>query len=879
MDSTLAGRCPSDDDLARWLDRAGSSEVAAALELHVDLCSRCRRFLAALAGPAQAESERTGGARFGRYEIRGVLGAGGMGVVYRAYDPELAREVALKRVRGHERGTDQDRARLLREARALARLRHPAIVPVFDVGDVDGELFFAMELVRGKTLDARLREGGLTWREAIAVLLPAAEGLAAAHAAGLVHRDFKPANVILADDGRTLVMDFGLARERGGASAASTRTTSPRDGPESDAAVTRDGSVVGTPLYMSPEQFLAQPADARSDQFAFCVVLFETLQGRHPWQATSLAELGARVVSGEIAPMPRRIPRWLDRAVRRGLRVDASERHASMEALVAELRRGLRSRAPQWVALACVLAVAAAAVWLGRDGAGSSCAAPDSRMEAIWSPAVRDRIAKMPNATLGAAFGAGLDDYVRTWHELRRSACEASDDGRLACLARGRAAVSALVEGLETTDAPTISRALDALDALPPLERCTGLESDPLAPEPARATQVAELRERQARVTTLAELGDVAGADALAQQLVVEARALDFAPVLAETLLAAAAIAGQAGAPARGRQLAEEAFELAAGIGHARVEAEAAIEMVSESLATSDPDRARVWLRHARARIDRGGLAATTSIDLDAIEAHVIAIEGRPADALERALAAFDAYETALGSTHRKTIDALVQVARLQRELARWGDALATYDRVEERVASRWGPDHPLSATLANNRGAVLADAGRLEEAIPHFERGLRIREATLGPRHLVVAGSLNNLANVLHARGRDAEAVAMYERALSLWQEQLGPEHVVLAGGWRNVAISLGGLGRHADALVARDRALEIARRHFADDDPRQAVDVCGRAETLVALHRIAEARGEFARCVPVLEKLPAGHPDREHAVARANELRSDHG
>jgi tetratricopeptide (TPR) repeat protein len=320
----------------------------------------------------------------------------------------------------------------------------------------------------------------------------------------------------------------------------------------------------------------------------------------------------------------------------------------------------------------------------------------------------------------------------------------------------------------------------------------------------------------------------------------------------------------------RARELAEEAFTVAKGAGHDRVEAEAAIEMVSQSLATSDPDRAHTWLRHARATVDRGGLPPLVATDLDAIEVHVVAFEGRPAEALERARAAFGAYEAALGPSHRKTVDALIQVARLQRELARWDDALATYADAGTRVASRWGPDHPVAATLANNTGAVLADAGRIDEAVPYFERGLRIREATLGPRHLAVAGSVNNLANALHARGRDEEAVPLYERAVAIWHEHLGPDHVVLAGGWRNVAVTLDALERHEDALVARDRALDIARRHFGDDDPRQAMDVCGRADTLSQLHRTEEARAAYARCVPVLEKLPAGHPDREHALKR---------
>ena len=220
----------------------------------------------------------------GRYLVLDRLGEGGMGIVYRAYDPALHREVALKvlRVIGPQSAHD----RMFREAQALARVTHPHVVTVYDVGSAGPDVFVAMELIRGVTL-AEWLAGSHSVAEILAVCRDAGEGLAAAHAAGLVHRDFKPSNVMVGDDGRVRVLDFGLARPSGTPLVTTAPTTTPDPLAE---AITRQGAVVGTPRYMAPEQQRGEAADARSDQYSFCVVLVEALTGKRDIDPGKLAE-------------------------------------------------------------------------------------------------------------------------------------------------------------------------------------------------------------------------------------------------------------------------------------------------------------------------------------------------------------------------------------------------------------------------------------------------------------------------------------------------------------------------------------------------------------------------------------------------------------
>ncbi|MEW6435384.1 MAG: protein kinase [Myxococcota bacterium] len=352
-------RCPPDEVLIHLAHGGFAGDVLAQLEAHLDGCSGCRLVVAAVAaGSAPADPravpELQPGARLGRYVVERLLGSGGMGVLYAARDTMLDRRVAVKLMRPHF-ADETGRARLLREAQAMAQLSHPNVVPVFDLGEVDERVFVAMELVEGGTL----RDWLATPRSAEAirdVFLQAGEGLLAAHRAGLVHRDFKPENVLVGADGRARVTDFGLARPGEGSDAP------PRLLATGAVDLTQTGTVLGTPAYMSPEQLSLQPADARSDQYSFCVALFEALAGRRPYEGRTLAEVRALVLAGGVKrPSDERMTDAAWRVVDRGLRVDPSQRYPSMRELLDELRAPPQGPSAALVAgLAVALGVAAA---------------------------------------------------------------------------------------------------------------------------------------------------------------------------------------------------------------------------------------------------------------------------------------------------------------------------------------------------------------------------------------------------------------------------------------------------------------------------------------------------------------------------------------
>ncbi|MCB9567144.1 MAG: serine/threonine protein kinase [Myxococcales bacterium] len=316
------------------------------------------------------------GARIGRYEIIEPLGAGGMGEVYRAYDPELDRWLAIKILR-EERRARRDEARFLREAQAMARLSHPNVVPVHDVGISDQGLFLAMELVEGQTLRGWLREQERGWREIVAIFIEAGRGLAEAHAAGIVHRDFKPENVLVDRRGRPRVTDFGLARPEGGEGGSRARLAAVSLG---SSGLTRSGTIMGTPAYMAPEQLSGRKVDGRADLFAFCVVLYEALFQTSPYGGATIGERLAVIVDGKLQEAPRRgVPRWLVRALSRGLQAEPDARWPSMEALLGALEGGLQRRRSAWVAALALPPLALVGLLALRGDEGERCGRPGAR--------------------------------------------------------------------------------------------------------------------------------------------------------------------------------------------------------------------------------------------------------------------------------------------------------------------------------------------------------------------------------------------------------------------------------------------------------------------------------------------------------------------
>ncbi|MCB9756334.1 MAG: serine/threonine protein kinase [Myxococcales bacterium] len=416
--------------------------------------------------------------RIGRFELVRRLGAGGMGVVYLARDPELDRAVAIKHlhprfVRGDALALAEQRMR--REARAMARLAHPHVVHIHEVGTHDGQLFLAMEYVDGLTLSDWLRGERRGWRELLRVFCEAGEGLDAAHEAGLVHRDFKPENVLVSRAGAAKVTDFGLASMLSASASTSCARPIPALEDSTTAPMTRTGALMGTPLYMSPEQFAGEPADARSDQFSFCVALYEALVGARPFTGSTFGELAASVSRGALGPRPRvAAPSRVLVAVERGLRVAPEERWPSMGALLEALRHDPTPRRRRRLALAgLAVGLASAAggyAWseTTRARALQACETAGAAIEDVWGGATRARALTEVRAS-GISFAESsathtadaLDAFTSAWRQVRTDTCVAARVERRwspelsasadACLEERREQLESFVETLEET--------------------------------------------------------------------------------------------------------------------------------------------------------------------------------------------------------------------------------------------------------------------------------------------------------------------------------------------------------------------------------------------------------------------------------------------
>lgn len=772
----------------------------------------------------------------GRYVVLDLVGRGGMGRVYKAYDPKLKREVALKLLRT---SVTEMEVRAFREAQAMAALAHPNVVPVYDVDREHGRLYIAMEFIPGKTLRAWIKAqppkpNAEHWRRVLDVMLQAGRGLAAAHEAGLVHRDFKPSNVVIGDDGRVRVMDFGLARgsgietETGDFSGDSVEMTSP---------LTQMGTVLGTPPYMPPEQHRAGTIDARSDQFAFCVVFYEALYRKRPFVADRLETLAQLKEAGLSEwPTDPSVPAWLAKAIRRGLSPRRAGRHLSMRALLAALeRRTLRrsNRAPLLLASGALVIGAGSAIYVSGSVEDTPpedpCATTLRAVDALWGDDDRTRLrAELSAADLPFAEDTAsraveqLDEYATAWSESRHEACvatqvrheqsEALMDRRIACLDRAGAALGSTVHELSSpTDARVARNAVRTVLGLPDLSRCSDTERLLAAlgrPEdPSVAAEVAAIEQRleETEVKRRAGHHEVALADA--RELMISAQRVDYEPVRAEVQYLLGRLLARTGAYDEADTALRNAYHTAIAAGHDDVASNAASELtfVLGSL-LHDHDTASVFAQESEAWARKVGSD-------DALARHE------------------NAYATLL-----------------QRQ-ARFKEAQRRYEIVLE-IRERAGDPNALPvANALNNLANVFMDQGRPREAAPHYARAAAIAEKLFGPEHLMVGAFINNLGNAHTRQGHYDEAWPLYERALQIFERTYGPEHPDVAGFIVNMAGTASARGTHDEALALFTRGLKLERKLLGEEHPRIA-------ETLTGLGQLHRERGEPEIARPLLEQ-----------------------
>jgi tetratricopeptide (TPR) repeat protein/predicted Ser/Thr protein kinase len=799
--------------------------------------------------------------RIGRFRVLDRLGSGGMGVVYSAYDPELDRKVAIKLLRAdvHQgMAKDAAQARLLREAQAMARLSDPNVIVVHEVGTVGDRVFVAMEYIDGVTLGHWLKaadaEGSRRWREVLDVFLKAGSGLAAAHRADLVHRDFKPDNVLLGHDGRVRVLDFGLARSLGdGARPTSSLTASLRERPDLDSLatpLTREGAVMGTPAYMSPEQYQGNPADARSDQFSFCVALYEGLYGVRPFKGSSLTELVTNVLEGRVRETPgeRRVPKRLLAVVRRGLSVDPAQRFASMEALLAELRRdpGRKWRWGTLVVGVVAMTSLATLAATGGDDASDACADLEQQLQGVWDDQARADVTRAIEAT-GLAYAPRvatttvqlLDDYTAQWVKMAADACGAAlvaqgDDTehrrRRQCLDQRLAEVDALVEALREPDGGMAEAAVKATASL-----TTGLSAcaDPrrlaaydMAEDPAASQRLAEAHARLATAKAQGVLGHYDRAVSLATEVIEQARAADAGPLEALGLLTRGTYSERTDQPRLAEADLRAAIDVAERHGDQGTRAQALIMLVY--VVAQDRDR------HAEAEmLGEQARAVLEYIDADPL-----------------LLADLD--------------NNLGVAARIDQD---FDGALELHRRSHERRVEVLGIDHPdIGRSLLNIGTAMAGSREHHAQAEDYLRRALASLELALGPYHPTVGTALTNLGNCLARQGRLTEAMALQQRALEIFESAFGPDHVATVSVLFNLAKVMQDTGRHAEAVVLFRRGLQVREREVPDDDERLVGWVSHLARSELEL-------GQLERARPLLERslsLRAKHGESALALAR---------
>jgi tetratricopeptide (TPR) repeat protein/tRNA A-37 threonylcarbamoyl transferase component Bud32 len=821
--------------------------------------------------------------RIGPYTVIGTLGRGGMGMVYAAYDDKLDRKVALKQLHSLQDTGTSGRGRMLREAQALARVSHPNVVQVYEVGEYEQEIYIAMEFVRGETLRSWLRARPRSWREVLAVFLQAGRGLVAAHAAGVIHRDFKPDNVMIGDDGRVRVMDFGLARATGRADVDPEYELPAHDSALS-ATLTAAGTLLGTPAYMAPEQFAgAGEIDVHADQFAYCVALFEALYGQRPFAGHNIRALADNIRRGEIRQAPRRgAPRWLRQIVTRGLAVAPAQRWPRMAALLTRIERGQRlARLRLFVALLTFAGLAALAGWAfyRADLAArhAACEAAGAELDLAWNDATRAQLRESFVAADAADAAATvdrvipwLDRHADAWKRARADACIDTDihhtwtadtlDHSSWCLEERRMEFESLVAELSRADRMVVQKAVPAAAGLDPVGPCrdaAALARLPIPPAEGR-DEARAVRAELARSSNLHAAGKFGEARETARAALTRAEGLAWLPLTAAARLRLGLALDRLAASADAARELEEAGFAAMEAGALGVAADAAIALVTltgQKLTRFD-DAAR-WSRLAglalRELEPRPGLrTAANLIGLATVRSLTGDLAG--ANALQRQALAIQ--EEALGPDHLQVAATLQALTTSYMHLAAFPEALAASERSLKIRESVLGPTHGDVARSLTNQGLVLRRMGDYPASLAMQVRAAAVTEQALGPEHPDLAVVLTNLANIHLLMGSLEQARAPQERALAIREAALGPEHPEVAASLSNLGIYFANSGDLARAREVFKRALAIREKVFGGEHPEVVISLVNLAGVNVKLAPV-DALPQLERALALNEKL----------------------
>jgi serine/threonine protein kinase/tetratricopeptide (TPR) repeat protein len=836
-----------------------------------------------------------------------------MGEVYAAYDPELDRKVALKllRVKPNAGVTmSEGRARTLREAQAIARLSHPNVVVVYDVGTYRDQVFIAMEFVEGNTVSYWVESQNRSWQDTLKIFIAAGRGLMAAHEKGLVHRDFKPDNVMVGKDGTVRVMDFGLARQSekpagGGRVSTPARGTpvvqvgrhpTPRPGvpvaiaehsenadpdpmstvvlnnpkplPDGnvpggsavfDVRLTRTGAMMGTPAYMAPEQFLGTATDARTDQFAFCISLYESLYGERPFAGNTMFALTSNVVQGNMrdAPGNSKVPVWVRKVLLRGLRPHADERWPSMIELIEALGKNPAVKRRRWAIAGAIVGMIVSlgfVVNASLVSRRSICTGGPAKLEGIWELRAPGEDESLRQAQIHKSFlatGKGyaadvyatvsraLTGYAQSWANMYRESCEATTvrqeqstevmDLRMSCLEERLGGLRALTDVFADASGDVVENAVSAANALGSLDRCSDvplLRAVVRPPEDA-ATQakVVELRHRLENLKARFDAGRWKEGMRLAPGFVDEAKKLSYQPLIAEALALLGVISMRSDDAAGAERAYLEAFFVADASRHDEVRADVAANLVFVvGYLENRQQDAKRWASIAEAVLKRlGGHQLSHAWLLNDLGA-VYYAEGQK--------------EKAVGIMQESI-------------------------RLKEKVL---GADHPDVGNSEGNMAIALAELGRNQEALVHVQRSIALLQRGLGGAHPECASQLSNRGEILNALGRPSDARASFEQARVIWEREVGQDSRSVAYPLTGIGISYLAESNPGNALVPLERAFRI--RKAQETDPTK------RAETAFALARaLWESNRDRGRARSLADEARADYL-RANSTAKVGEL-----
>jgi serine/threonine protein kinase/tetratricopeptide (TPR) repeat protein len=805
------------------------------------------------------------GESLGRYIVLSTLGEGGMGIVYSAYDPELDRRVAVKLLRPGGATSPERQARLLREAQALARVSHPNVIAVYDVGTHRENVFVAMELVEGGTLTDWLEERRRTTREVLQMFCDAGRGLAAAHSAGLIHRDFKPENVLVGKDGRVRVTDFGLARLTGSSDdhpIAEPEKDEKEDSKLLAANLTRAGAVVGTPLFMSWEQFAGRSADARSDQYNFCASLYWALFGvppPGPYSASKSGVAGGSTDGGsteDTAPRPQerawaperirdlpkepRLPAPCRRALLRGLSLKPEDRFPSMDALLRELARDPRVAQRRWIlGIAGSLAIAAGAATYSPllERQQRLCRGADRKLDGIWTASTSRAALERAFSETGAPQALDvarrvsevLDRYSADWVRMHTEACEAtrirgeqSDQVlslRMICLDSRLQQLQALTAVLGAPDLKVVDRAYDAVHALPSISGCADVKAllsvTPRPTDPATLKMVEDWEKELARARALQDASRHREAYDITTALMAKVPPDVWPPLRAELLEVHGWLTHRAGGDINGAERTLKNALVAAEEGHDESEKVRILQRLvfvvgygqgryQDAIYWGDLGRAVASrLSDERAQVELlGRLGSVYLAKGDAEPARSL---------LERAAVMGDRVlgrdDPSLGVVLNLLAEAYLQTGDHQRAL----ELLRTSLGIVEKTR---GPESIQAANAKKSMAMVLYQQGSYQQAYEMIQSSISTFTKRSGPDHPEVADALDWLASILHADGLDSDALVEARRALEIKARRLGPDHVDLSYSLINVGQAQLGLKKPGEALPLLERALKLQQK-----------------------------------------------------------------